>query len=1172
MRTPAAYLDLMIRISASRSRGRPYAVEATIDGDSFFFGGVLDLDFDELLAGSLDNRIYGGALREALFSKPIERAYRKARTMADEKTEGRLRLRLQIDPDASALHALRWERLLLPAGNRDVPLSISGKTPFSRYISRESAITEPLTRRPIHMVVAISSPSRLPAGMAHIDIEQELASLRLSLQEVRSPGKLRITVVPGSKGISASLREQLQRDGCAILEGPTTLEVLQQQLLACDLFHFLGHGSFAQGQPAGSAALYLEKPDGSVDVARDDEIVSRLGDGSSVPRLVFLAACESALRSRDSLEPFVGLGPKLVQAGVPAVVSMQDLVPMNLAQALTHRFYRGLLAHGRIDQALNDARLTLFENHHADWSIPVLFMRIRNGRLFAPDPLLTLLEKIAKASKRFLEGKEPPLPLDVVRIAGDKERGTLLRLAMDTTPGGDFKLAVREIFAKRRGDELRLAVLLGGAGTAKSFHLQHLAGVLAKKALAAPSPPATVPVYAHLSNYTSHKLGFQDSFHSFLLESLRQLSPGLTDQMFSQWLEEPQGPTFLFMIDGSERLDDNARSMVLEQFEKFAGRHRRHCFLLVCDLSHFTSPQLTISDFLVVKPMSRSRLKTYLQALRDKEGQSLYGMLAKAGLFDLAAVPWILVRILGQVRRGIVPRSRTGVLANLVAEMLAKLPNEKGIRTRAARTLSSLAWEMQNSRRLVLSVSRAFRIMDAARGHREYELEYFLSRLIYENILTPVGDDALRFAYSGLRAWFAAQALNSIPDRNAVLDDITATLGRLSRSRWWEDTLVLLAGSVDDVNILLRQILNCGSLTTGDQVFLAARCMQEAGAGRVADELHGQVTNALVRISSSSYEPRATRRQHAIRTLGKLKVESAVPHLVNLALERVRTSWDGHPAFEYSSVRLAAVEALRYMESVTSRYVATRYPDFGKLLVYWLRQDISALENQLNTATIANRAVAAFVLGNIASPPAARVLLATFRKPGVDAQTRWAITDSLLKLEPARVTHSAILPFIDATAAKAANLPKETWKKRQHWYERVVYLIGHINPSDPRAGVFLERCLYKFTGVWLKARTIRAIGKMADSRYKDLLEDISRGDFGNIALGNLKKGQATYLRYVAIHALAGIGDRQTLTLLQRQDDGSNPELQAAHHSTSEEIAWRLFERSHASATPPEMHW
>jgi hypothetical protein len=96
-------------------------------------------------------------------------------------------------------------------------------------------------------------------------------------------------------------------------------------------------------------------------------------------------ACESAKRQANATSPFVGLGPKLVQAGVPAVVAMQEQVPVELARALAGEFYARLAEHGEVDRALNQARLQVFDAKRTEWAIPVLFMRMRHGRLFGAE-------------------------------------------------------------------------------------------------------------------------------------------------------------------------------------------------------------------------------------------------------------------------------------------------------------------------------------------------------------------------------------------------------------------------------------------------------------------------------------------------------------------------------------------------------------------------------------------------------------------------------------------------------------------------------------------------------------------------------------------------------------------------------------------------------------------
>ena len=112
-----------------------------------------------------------------------------------------------------------------------------------------------------------------------------------------------------------------------------------------------------------------------------------LSNLTPLPQLVFLAACESATRADDDPHPFIGLGPKLVQAGFPAVVAMQAKVPVEMATKLTANFYRSVLMNGEVDVALNESRAFLLSRKHADWAIPVLFTRLHTGRAFTADPV-----------------------------------------------------------------------------------------------------------------------------------------------------------------------------------------------------------------------------------------------------------------------------------------------------------------------------------------------------------------------------------------------------------------------------------------------------------------------------------------------------------------------------------------------------------------------------------------------------------------------------------------------------------------------------------------------------------------------------------------------------------------------------------------------------------------
>lgn len=69
--------------------------------------------------------------------------------------------------------------------------------------------------------------------------------------------------------------------------------------------------------------------------------------------MVFLASCQTAQQS--SADAFSGLAPRLLAAGVPVVLAMQDNVPVITAQAFAGTFYQKLLQHGLVNLASNQA-------------------------------------------------------------------------------------------------------------------------------------------------------------------------------------------------------------------------------------------------------------------------------------------------------------------------------------------------------------------------------------------------------------------------------------------------------------------------------------------------------------------------------------------------------------------------------------------------------------------------------------------------------------------------------------------------------------------------------------------------------------------------------------------------------------------------------------------------
>jgi hypothetical protein len=214
--------------------------------------------------------------------------------------------------------------------------------------------------RPVRMLVAVANPDGLAMlGLIPIDVDKEW---QLVKELVSHPGM------------------ELE-----LLPQPCTLSALADKLAeGFHILHLVCHGSFAN--ELGIAALYLADGNNQVVRVHDHEIVAALRNRlPAVPekerlRLIFLASCETATRS--PADAFRGLAPQLVNAGVPVVLAMQDKVPVRTAQAFAGTFYEKLLQHGLVDLASNQARDHVIAERLPGSSIPVLFMRLDDGRLW----------------------------------------------------------------------------------------------------------------------------------------------------------------------------------------------------------------------------------------------------------------------------------------------------------------------------------------------------------------------------------------------------------------------------------------------------------------------------------------------------------------------------------------------------------------------------------------------------------------------------------------------------------------------------------------------------------------------------------------------------------------------------------------------------------------------
>ncbi|MBK9053115.1 MAG: CHAT domain-containing protein [Chloroflexi bacterium] len=358
------YADLEIYIMPKTAKG--YPVQIRNEGREFP-KGYLPLEIEAWLASKNPERD-GEQLYQMLLA---DGAVRDAWVESRGRNANR-RIRVRIDEDAPELHTLPWEIMReKTAGVITKTVAADSRTPFSRYLAGPWEPGQPVRARPLKILVAVANPTGLERfNLQPVDVELEQSIIREALAGI-SPQALQITY----------------------LETPVTLSRIEAELQkGYHILHMVGHGFFNKDK--GTGFFYMADKENKVQPVNEDKFAEMMGRQVQVPQLVFLTSCQTAVR--NPADAFRGFAPKLVMAGVPAVVAMQDLVGVAAAQVLEGAFYRRLMAHGRVDLACNEARAqVLSENLPSGWNVPVLFSRLPDGRLLLIDetaPALTVTE------------------------------------------------------------------------------------------------------------------------------------------------------------------------------------------------------------------------------------------------------------------------------------------------------------------------------------------------------------------------------------------------------------------------------------------------------------------------------------------------------------------------------------------------------------------------------------------------------------------------------------------------------------------------------------------------------------------------------------------------------------------------------------------------------------
>lgn len=334
-----------------RTGDAAYGVELRLDEREFPRGAMTS----EILLE--DTSVDRGAHMFARFTadEPVRMAWNLAAAVAPRR-----RIRLRLDDLAPELHALPWEALTDPSPTATARfLAADRDTPFSRHVVTPWTPPGPLDAPPVKLLSAVANPSDLDAyKLPALDRDAEARCIADALAAA-PPGRVLHTH----------------------LAGPCTLAALEAELeRGYHVLHLVAHGGLQRG--GDGVATFFEDADGRVDRVASDRFAAMLERLGSPLRLVVLMSCHSATRSPDDVRS--GLAPQLLAAGIPAVLAMQDLVPVSTAHAFTTAFYRELLDSGEVDRAANRARATVLTARLNGDAIPVLYCAHASHRLWHP--------------------------------------------------------------------------------------------------------------------------------------------------------------------------------------------------------------------------------------------------------------------------------------------------------------------------------------------------------------------------------------------------------------------------------------------------------------------------------------------------------------------------------------------------------------------------------------------------------------------------------------------------------------------------------------------------------------------------------------------------------------------------------------------------------------------
>jgi hypothetical protein len=417
-----------------------------------------------------------------------------------------------------------------------------------------------------------------------------------------------------------------------------------------------------------------------------------------------------------------------------------------------------------------------------------------------------------------------------------------------------------ELLAALQG--AKRTIILGEPGSGKTTALERLAWVTAAAAAqAGPDDLLTLPLMVRLAGY--HEA--QPSLIPLLCGAFNKYSATKLGDGSMQLLLWAKNVRFVLLLDGLNEFRREAASAGRTALRALLDNNPDLVIHLTCRTADFDAtaqadPEtqvLLAAKVWTVQPLAdtigywddddgESDVRTYLRLhLGEERGKQLYERLrGDERLRSLAQLPLFLWMFTETASGGDLPANRGELVQNFVrAPRLLGRIDDLELRSRAERSLESLAWRMETEGDLQTSEEKLYADLKAARGPREYSLDEMCHQLQRTGLLVHLDADRYRLLHYLVQQYGAAAYAVRLPDCGQRLRE-------LAQSDWWRESCNLmlwlrqdlqtpeyLLGVMGDPNINVRVRMTAAEVLAevGDPRFV--RRQYAGGVQAIAPEM-----------------------------------------------------------------------------------------------------------------------------------------------------------------------------------------------------------------------------------------------------------------------------------------------------------------------------------------------